>query len=501
MFLNQKPKGAWFADLANPDYKLFKDSIKENKLNPNKDFCFQGKEDKIQYKEIASPKEMQYKDFIQDNRIEILSGMLVPPPLVGLTGAGGWESDTMFMRLDKDTNMKRNWIESIVNNILFPMFEFKFLKFTVNRSNKRDEVKEADIALKMSQTGACKRNEIREQLGLREISEEKGGEDIIGPSKTSFGSSGMGSQTANKEPHEDVADMEGVTTGEKELNLDTTKSLVKNAQFKNPNYWKRSFGATERINKSIDKQIIKKLNNKVGKINRLSKSYGSELVTLLQEYIDNIKDSLDNVIIKSFFKKAIIDPKQQKERIDALKNSFISKGKGVAFTNARLAFDYGIDAAELETGLTFAKGSLAPETLEFLESWNIELIEGAFSEVAMRAKTQIRLGLEAGESIPQIAKRLDTMKGSVEKLYKGRLETIARTETGRAVWQGSLEAYKTSGVVDKVQVLIGLGPDDARICAETYDGQEGELSKEWDVNTVPPKPHPNCKCVVIPVIE
>jgi len=150
--------------------------------------------------------------------------------------------------------------------------------------------------------------------------------------------------------------------------------------------------------------------------------------------------------------------------------------------------------------MAFSKIAINQETLLFLEKMNVDLVEGAFSEVAQRAKTQIRLGVLEGEGINEIARRLDTMKGSVEQIYKNRSITIARSEVMRAVSLGNLESYRYSGVVKKVQVLIGKDPDGT--CSTAYGGVPGGVSKEWSLNEVPPVPnHPNCTCCYLPVIN
>lgn len=503
VFINQKPKGIWSMDVSDEDYKKIKDQIKEGKQNPHQDITLQTRADKMGYQNIATSTEMEYKEFIKDFRIEILVGMGVPPGSVYLPGeTGGWEADVQLHEFDEDINRIRTFMEGIVNEQIFPRFGFTHIKFKINRSNKRDELKEAQIAVMLKNSGITTVNETRELLGYGEVEE---GDQREPQSSGGFGSN-MPSGEGNSSVPESSQDnqLEGQSAGEKE----TVKSYP--VTYKNPNYFKKSYGSNSLFNKSKSKRTIKIKNKRGPKLNRLIKDYSGGLDILLKEYIDRLKTVVLDSDISGVFSKIrtrrklekITNPSKETELFEVIRREFMSKSRDLSRQFARSSYDFGIDMAEIETGVGFSKVALAPETIDFLENMNIDLVEGAFSEVAQRAKTQIRTGMLEGEGPTEIARRLDQMKGSVEAIYKNRTKTIARTEVMRASNRGSLEAYKNSGTITKVQVLIGIGPDDSRICASTYEGQEGSLSKVWDINNLPAIPaHPNCTCVVVPVIE
>ena len=174
------------------------------------------------------------------------------------------------------------------------------------------------------------------------------------------------------------------------------------------------------------------------------------------------------------------------------------RSKDIGRKYATESYNYGIDVAEVELGMAFSKIAINQETLLFLEKMNVDLVEGAFSEVAQRAKTQIRLGVLEGEGINEIARRLDTMKGSVEQIYKNRSITIARSEVIRASNMGNIESYKNSGVVSKVQVLVGMDPDGK--CSAEWGAAPGTLSKPMNPDDFH-QVHPSCTCVPIPVVD
>jgi SPP1 gp7 family putative phage head morphogenesis protein len=110
-------------------------------------------------------------------------------------------------------------------------------------------------------------------------------------------------------------------------------------------------------------------------------------------------------------------------------------------------------------------------------------------------------GVDAGESIPQLQKRVLSL---FDDMSKYRSERIARSEVIRASNFGTNEAYKQSGVVEK---KIWLTAFDERTCDEcvALDGESVGLDDEFDENDyeqVKFAPlHPNCRCTIIPRVK
>jgi len=514
VFYNQKPKGAWAINLPDTEYTKIKDQIKEGKMNPHSDLCYQAKDEQVKYTNIATPTDMEYKSFIDGNRAEILIGLGVPPGSIYLAGeTGGWEADVQLHEFDEDINMLRTFMESIVNEILIPKFGFTHIKFVINRSNKRDELKDAQIAGQLT-SGILTINERRDLLGYGPIQE---GDKIVQAGGLG-GFGGFGNQDTPVDGANSMADnknnqdIEGESAGDKELaksimNTQGNGILIDHVTYKNPNHFRKSFGALSKFNKSISKQekiIIKKV---LPKVETISESYYTELNSLLKSFIDDSVKLVEQAQSNSlFFTKyftginlnKILSPKEI-DKVEEVKRKFLAMAVEVSRKHSSDAYHYGIDIAEFETGRIFNKMALSPETFDFINRKNINVVEGAFSEVAARIRTQIYQGLSNNEGTNEIAKRLKDMDGSVEEIYKNRFKTIARTESMQATTMGSIEAYKKSGL-NKAQMLIGLGPDDAEICATVYEGSPGDLSKEWNLSELPKETHPNCKCVIVPVL-
>lgn len=138
-----------------------------------------------------------------------------------------------------------------------------------------------------------------------------------------------------------------------------------------------------------------------------------------------------------------------------------------------------------------------PNSIEFLEGYQFDLIKGVGEDVKKEIKRVIRDGIIDGKSMRQIAKDLREV-GFTNK--KWRLNTIARTETMRAANYGRYEAWTKSGVVKYKQWLTAY---DDRVCAECegMNGEIVELDKPFSSGDLMPPLHPNCRCTAIPVFD
>jgi len=100
-------------------------------------------------------------------------------------------------------------------------------------------------------------------------------------------------------------------------------------------------------------------------------------------------------------------------------------------------------------------------------------------------------GIESGQSINEIR---NAITADFENIKKVQAERVTRTEVMRVSNEASIDAYKQSGVVESKQ---WLGYDPCPEC-EVYDGDIVELSGDFPDGD--PPLHPNCRCVVLPVL-
>lgn len=112
----------------------------------------------------------------------------------------------------------------------------------------------------------------------------------------------------------------------------------------------------------------------------------------------------------------------------------------------------------------------------------------------------ITSGIENGDSVQQISKQIkdDFGSGGYSSMQATR---VTRTEVLRSANQSSVDAFKQSGIVEGKQ-WVTAGADDE--CAdyegevETLDGSFYDTSEFADGD---PPLHPNCRCIVVPVLN
>lgn len=121
--------------------------------------------------------------------------------------------------------------------------------------------------------------------------------------------------------------------------------------------------------------------------------------------------------------------------------------------------------------------------------------------VAETTKQEIRdlVGRQADEgwSLEQLQKEI---RARGEIAGRTRAMLISRTETAAAYSQGSIAAYRASGVVKQTEWLTAGDDDDCPICA-ALSGQKADLGESFDGDIDAPPAHPQCRCVLSPIVE
>lgn len=151
-----------------------------------------------------------------------------------------------------------------------------------------------------------------------------------------------------------------------------------------------------------------------------------------------------------------------------------------------------------------------PTMQEFIKK-NTKLFAGTINTTTSEEiRSLIAQGLDAGEAIVDLRKRIDEYSG----FGKPRSEMIARTETIRAQGEAEIAAWKESKVVTSTTWYTAL---DERVCPECgpMHGTEVSTGEEFlstadleKMNITPynggvtaPPLHPQCRCTLIPVVK
>ena len=156
-----------------------------------------------------------------------------------------------------------------------------------------------------------------------------------------------------------------------------------------------------------------------------------------------------------------------------------------------------------------------PEARKFLEENTIKFSSAVTDETNTILRKQLADGIEVGEGIPELRKRVEEVFVGMEKY---RSERIARSEVIRATNWATEQAYIESKVVEGKAWLTAM---DERVCTTCgpMDGREIPLKENYfnqgDViigsdgsETIAdygdigfPPLHPNCRCTIIPIVK
>lgn len=165
--------------------------------------------------------------------------------------------------------------------------------------------------------------------------------------------------------------------------------------------------------------------------------------------------------------------------------------EALAFVDAGIAFDL-----------------FSPQAARFIREAII-----AIKDVNLTTHNQIVMelseGFEAGESIKDLAKRIEKVFYQADKTRSLR---IAQTEINKGVNFGALEGYRQSGVVDKKGWLAGGGARKSHVhAAARYTAENAiPLSQDFEVGGGRgPAPGSigiaaediNCRCTIFPVVK
>ena len=121
--------------------------------------------------------------------------------------------------------------------------------------------------------------------------------------------------------------------------------------------------------------------------------------------------------------------------------------------------------------------------LDWIKLRSLTLAKSINKTTLEALRNELALGFEAGESIPQLSKRIE---GYFEGNAKYRAEMISRTEVISAFNEGHLHRYELEGV-DKSEWYAA--PDS---CPECAIG-DGRIIPTKEAHGLIPK-HPNCRC-------
>lgn len=129
-------------------------------------------------------------------------------------------------------------------------------------------------------------------------------------------------------------------------------------------------------------------------------------------------------------------------------------------------------------------------TLDSLKIRNLSVLKGITDDMSKDILRELSDGINAGESIPKLTKRIQDVAG----VTRARAERIARTESVNAAVDACRVRYEQAGVTE----FEYIAASDDRLCA-ICASYNGKIYKLTDNEHLPPI-HPNCRCAIAPVI-
>lgn len=227
--------------------------------------------------------------------------------------------------------------------------------------------------------------------------------------------------------------------------------------------------------------------------NRNEEDYDTLIVMMLFSMLLKSLDSLNSPVWADSWKTGDLDPErfiQDSGLSDSWKSTVDSTVES-AGKHVSSIYDRGRRAAFRELGKTTGYTQADHESLKHLKDYNEVLLRS----VAADFTTAIRASLEESEGLPlnEASARLmnaplDVVPGTGVSA-RTRARMIARTEHGRALNNGVLQAYADMGV-DQVDVVTAGDEHVCSICVAIAAANPYSLEEAAGLLPV----HPNCRC-------
>ena len=219
----------------------------------------------------------------------------------------------------------------------------------------------------------------------------------------------------------------------------------------------------------------------------------SEVIQLEENYAQDISklfsvNELMKVIKSSEVEGILTDDFGELEReLELIEKARAKKIKDIVDKNVKASWQYGWDKSELLLNLNIMASEKAGQIQKILQTSNYTFVNALGTDVTKKTLFAVQQGVLAGEGIPQIRKSVQLIVDGA----KHNADTIARTESHRAMTQAIKQSYRDSGKVKRVKFLTA-GDTSVR---PTHAFLNGHI---FDLNNTPAElEDPNCRCTIV----
>lgn len=122
-----------------------------------------------------------------------------------------------------------------------------------------------------------------------------------------------------------------------------------------------------------------------------------------------------------------------------------------------------------------------PQILDYLENSSSLKVERITEATRRLLRSELRAGVEAGEGVQDIAKRIDTLY--LEQIIPNRSKVIARTEVIQASNLGSISGAKATGIPGLKKVWLATRDSRTREAHALVDGETVPIDSSFDLSS------------------
>lgn len=255
-------------------------------------------------------------------------------------------------------------------------------------------------------------------------------------------------------------------------------------------------------------KLAKDLINAVDQAFKLTDREHMEILRMYNQSRNNIRQFMADMYMKYGLDGQIDFPEFQRLHMHEVEEYIIEESNTMArkelllfpiILGGAMALTYNKSAyhieQDLKVGINF--NLLRQEFIDTTVNYNWSGVP--FSEriwdnqqaLVKSLRTELTQGLQQGESLDKMARRIDKQFNS--KAYES--QRLMRTESAKIITDAQEQIYKDTGIVQQVMFTATLEDNTCDEC-EAYDGQRFDL----DDSSKPDVPlHPNCRCCYIAI--
>lgn len=461
-----------------------------------------------------SPTDLQYVEQSKMHRDDILAIFRVGKTILGIIEdvnyAGAQTSNYVFSL--RVVEPKQRKIVDTLNEFYLPFWNDQSLIFDYESPVHEDDFTKVQANAIRMQQGVMTLNEWREQDGRLPL---KDGDSVFLPYSVAPYSEPIEQDEENKQvPNLDLkAHIEKAIQSHAHTLIPVTKNSTSTTPiadatvsanhsqpFKNRTYAGMSVEKFDQLGEKINQAQRKRENEYIKRMVKLMQGLfddqKNEVLTNVRRYVKGAKVQSTKAKLPDFLdvSKAL---KVTIDLVTPLMNEIFKKEGENAYASL------GLHPGAFDTH--------TPTAQEFLKNNPIKFAGSVTDYTTERVRKEIADGLDAGEGIAEITKRIQ----DVSVFDDARAEKIALTETHRAAGEAEMEAFIQSDVVVSKVWFTAM---DERVCdeCESMNGVEVAVDDYFlstdqlsdfgiqaynDEDLMTADLHPMCRCSVIPVIK